>query len=317
MELRTLKYFLVVAQELNITHAAEKLNISQPPLSAQIHGLEDELGTKLFIRGKRKLQLTEAGHVLYRRATQIMDLTQKVSQEISQLNHGVAGQVSIGLVGGRTPYIFARWAKGFTEEFPQVKFSLWNSSSDEVISRLSSGILDLAVIGAPYDQEHLDGFPVGREPWTALIPRSHPLAKDPSRFVSLASLKNEPLIIPSRKSRKEAIQGWFAEVGVEPNILCETADYLDAVAMSEQGIGISIFPKTTYTPNDLLVPKIIVDSERQIEYVLVWNKGQRFTSAVGEFVNYVKDFAEEERLTSPKLLRPEGEYVPSEDTPYL
>lgn len=317
MELRTLRYFAVVAQELNITHAAEKLNISQPPLSSQIHGLEEELGTKLFIRGKRKLQLTEAGHVLYRRAIQILDLAKKAEQEIAQLNHGVSGVVSIGLVGGRTPFLFARWAKGFSEEFPQVKFSLWSGSSDEVIARLSSGLLDLAIIGAPYDQEHLEGFAVGREPWAALIPRSHPLAQDDSRFVTLESLKNEPLIVPARKSRLEAIRNWFAEVGAEPMILCETADYLNAVAMSEQGIGISIFPKTTYTPNDLLVPKIIIESERQIEYVLVWNKGQRFTSAVEELVNYVKDFAEEEMLTAPKLIHALDEYVPSETTPYL
>ena len=85
MELRTLKYFTVVAEELNITHAAERLSMSQPPLSNQIKALEEELGTKLFVRGKRRLQLTEAGRLLYRSAQRILDLAEKTRHDVMSL----------------------------------------------------------------------------------------------------------------------------------------------------------------------------------------------------------------------------------------
>lgn len=88
MDLRTLRYFTVVAEELNITHAAERLCMSQPPLSNQMKALEEELGTKLFIRGKRQLQLTDAGRLLLLRATQILDMTEKAQHEVMSLEGG-------------------------------------------------------------------------------------------------------------------------------------------------------------------------------------------------------------------------------------
>ena len=88
MELRTLKYFTVVAEELNITHAAERLCMSQPPLSNQMKALEDELGCALFVRGKRKLQLTDAGRLLFQRAVQILDMAERTQHEVMSLSGG-------------------------------------------------------------------------------------------------------------------------------------------------------------------------------------------------------------------------------------
>ena len=92
MDLRSLRYFVTVAEELNITRAAERLNMSQPPLSNQIKGLEEELGTQLFIRGKRRLKLTETGALLYRRAVQMLELSERTRQEISSMD-GLIDQV--------------------------------------------------------------------------------------------------------------------------------------------------------------------------------------------------------------------------------
>ena len=98
MELRTLRYFITVAQELNITRAAEKLNMSQPPLSNQIRGLEEELGVRLFIRGKRRLTLTDEGSLLLRRAVQLLDLADKTRQELATMKDGVSGTICLGMV---------------------------------------------------------------------------------------------------------------------------------------------------------------------------------------------------------------------------
>ena len=317
MDLRSLKYFTVVAQELNITRAAEKLNMSQPPLSNQLKALEEELGVTLLIRGKRHLQLTEAGNLLLRRANQILELADKTRQELTDLKDGLSGTISIGIVEGRAPFLVSRWISGFREEFPRIQYSLWNGSSDDVLDRLYRGLVDIAVIAAPYDTEHLEGFQVGREPWVAIIPAGHPLAKAEGKQVSLSSLAGEPLIVPSRKSRVDAIRKWFREIGEEPNIICEMSNYLDAVALSERGVGISIFPQTTYTPNALLVTKVITDSERQVEYVLVHSKQLLPSPLINEFLNFVHDSIEEDSRKPLHVLFPEYEYIPPENTKYL
>lgn len=317
MELRTLRYFITVAQELNITRAAEKLNMSQPPLSNQIRGLEEELGVRLFIRGKRRLTLTDEGSLLLRRAVQLLDLADKTRQELATMKDGVSGTICLGMVEGRAPYLSARWIAGFREEFPLVRYSLWNGSSDDVLDRLHKGLADLAVIAAPYDTEHLEGFSVGREPWVAVISRNHPLARQPGDQLPLSALVGQPLIVPSRKSRIEAIRDWFGEIGAEPDILCEMSNYVDAVALAEQNVGVSIFPQTTYTPNDLVVSKVITQPARQAEYVLVWSKEQRPSGLVQAFIDYVQDFLEEDKIHSRRFRVREEEHVLPQETEYL
>ena len=289
MELRTLHYFTVVAQELNITRAAEKLNMSQPPLSNQIKALEEELGVQLFIRGKRRLELTEEGGLLLRRAVQIQELADKTRQEIASLREGMTGVIYLSMVEGRAPFLAARWIAGFREEFPLVRYNLWNGSSDDVLDRLHKGLADLAVIAAPYDTEHLEGFPVGREPWIAMLHPDHPLAQTAGDTIPLSSLAGEPLIVPSRKSRMDAIRRWFGEVGAEPHILCEMSNYMDAAALTSQGVGISIFPQTVDVSNGLVVSKVVIQPSRQVEYILVWNRGQPPSGLTREFIHFVQE----------------------------
>ena len=289
MELRTLHYFTVVAQELNITRAAEKLNMSQPPLSNQIKALEEELGVQLFIRGKRRLELTEEGGLLLRRAVQIQELADKTRQEIASLREGMTGVIYLSMVEGRAPFLAARWIAGFREEFPLVRYNLWNGSSDDVLDRLHKGLADLAVIAAPYDTEHLEGFPVGREPWIAMLHPDHPLAQPIGDTIPLSSLVGEPLIVPSRKSRVDAIRRWFGEVGAEPHILCEMSNYMDAAALTSQGVGISIFPQTIDVSNGLVVSKVVIQPSRQVEYILVWNRGQPPSGLTREFIHFVQE----------------------------
>ena len=184
-----------------------------------------------------------------------------------------------------------------------------------MLDQLHRGLADLAVIAAPYDIEHLDGFSVGREPWVAIISRSHPLAAVPGAELPLSSLVGQPLIVPRRKSRVEAIRAWFAGIGAEPSILCEMSNYMDAVALAEQNVGISIFPQTTYTPNAHVVSKVITQPMKQVEYVLVWERGQHLqTAPVQEFIRYVRDFIEADLIHTPRFQVREPEYQIPDDT---
>lgn len=290
MDFRSLEYFHVVAEELNITRAAERLHMSQPPLSTQIRNLEEDLGVQLFVRGKRRLQLTEAGLLLQHRTAQILSLAEKTREDLAALENSLSGVLNIGVVEGQAPFLSARLICGFREKFPLVRYSLWDGDSDGLLELLARGLVDVALIASPYDEESLTGITVGAEPWSAIMSIDHPLAREPGNSVTLAQLVNQPLIVPSRKSRVDGIRRWFAEIGEEPYILVETGNYLDAVALAEQNAGISIYPQTTYAPNRLTVIKKITDPGRIMEYVLVVGKEQWQTSLVREFLNFASEF---------------------------
>ncbi len=296
MDLRSLYYFVTVAEERNITRAAERLNMSQPPLSAQIKGLEEELGIQLFIRGKRQLTITDAGVLLLRRAKQILELAAQTQHELKSME-GLSGNLNISLVEGRAPYLLARWIAGFRAEFPKVTVHLWNGSGDDVLERLNRGLADLALVAAPYNAELMEGITVGREPWVAILSRQHPLAQEEGDFLPLRKLVGQPLFIPSRQSRAEAVRTWFEELGEEPLIAGDLSNYIDA--------------------NELLTKKIITESARQIEYALVWNKNAHLSDLEQEFINFVRDCLEDERQGTQTYRVPEREYLPPEDTLFL
>lgn len=289
MELRVLKYFVTVAEELNITKAAEKLNISQPPLSNQIRALEDELDTVLFIRGKRHLQLTESGKLLYRHAKEILNLSGKASEEIKLMGKGVNGTISIGLVEGSAPDIASKWIESFIHKYPDVKFRIMDGNSDELIERLRSGLINLAVITSPYDQTLLNGFKVGQEKMTAFMSRDNPLASLPGDTINLEDLKDQRLIVPSREAIITMIYKWFKEVGSEPHIACRMDNYLDVAALAGCNIGVSLFPRTSYVLNQRIIAKEIVNSGRYVEYMFVWLKGKPLPITDETFIDFVKN----------------------------
>jgi len=288
MDLRTLRYFVTVAEELNITKAAAILNISQPPLSSQIIGLEEELETKLFIRGKRHLQLTDSGQFLYRRAKEILRMAEQTKAEVLSMNRGISGTISIGLVEGMAPSIAAEWISGFLQNYPQVRFRILDGSSDDLIEKMRGGLISLAVITAPYDQVLLNSFPVGNERMVALMSREHPLAGREGDTIEVNELGGEPLIVPSRKATIEMIRRWFRETACEPNIICEMDSYLDAAALAGRNVGISLFPQTAYIPNSSIVSKYLKGEERTIEYLFVWRQGHNLSTAERKFIDHVK-----------------------------
>ena len=317
MDLRQLHYFVVVAEELNITRAAERLNMSQPPLSSQLKSLEDELGVQLFIRGKRRLTITDAGTHLFYRARQILELSDQTQLELQSMEAGLSGELSISLVEGRAPFFLARWMAGFRSEFPRVTVRLWNGSGDEAMERLHRGLADLALVATPFNPERLDGIIVGREPWTAIMSKNHPLAREEGDFLPLRKLVGQPLFIPSRRSRAEGIRAWFQELDAQPMVVGDLSSYIDAVALAEQNAGICIYPMTTYNESDLVVKKVITESSRQIEYALLWRRNERQSELQQEFINFVRDCMEEERLGTQPYIMPEREYLPPEGTKLL
>ena len=295
MDMREIRYFLTVAEELNITRAADRLLMSQPPLSRAIMDLEEELGCTLFIRGKRRLTLTPEGLALKRRGQQILDLAEMTKEELSEMENGISGTLYLGLVEGAGPFLAAEWLRGFKELYPNVTYELWNGNADDLMDRLKEGMIDLAITMEPLNREILEGFRVAQEPWVAIIPGGHPIAKKRNKTVSLSELQNIDLIIPSRRSRRSEISEWFKECGGEPVYRVVVAHSSNAVELSANGVGAAIFPASV-GKNLSSEVNVVVKEIRPVvkaEYLLASDKEKLPGSLAAKFIEFVRKTATE------------------------
>lgn len=288
MELRHIRYFLAVAEERNLTKAAEKLLIAQPPLSRQIRDLEEELGEQLFLRKNNGVVLTEAGVRFKQYALQIAALADRSVEDIKDMKGGLTGILYLAAVEAKAPQIISKWISDFAAAHPKVEYNLWNGNTDDVVHRVRSGLCEIAVITAPYDQEELVGVDVYREPWVAMIPCSHPLAKKRSKTIKLKELVECDLLIPSRSSRLKEIEDWFAPLNIKPTIRCRLAHMQNAIELTRTGLGIAIFPATVSDYiGDGVVIKRITEPDVYATYVCVRSKEHRLSKLGEEFWNSI------------------------------
>ena len=290
MELRHLKYFITVAEELSFTKAAERLNMAQPPLSRQIHDLEAEIGTELFSREHRTLRLTEEGGLFLHYARQIISLADRAIEEVRGINSGITGTLYLASVEGRGPKLIADWITRFSQQFPKVSYNLWNGNSEDASNRVINGLCDLAIVIEPYNTENLSGFTVFQEPWVAILPASSELARHPGDTVNLVDLSSCDLIVPSRKNRVQEIRNWFALSGVAPNIRCEMAHVMNAYVLVEAGVGVAIFPASAVDllASDSVVVKKIVNPTVMASYSIVWNSRRQLPPIAREFMQLIQ-----------------------------
>lgn len=282
-----MRYFLTTAEEMNITRAAEKLHIAQPPLSRALSALETELGVRLFVRGRRRIMLTAEGALFQHRCEQILALTEKTTEEIRAMRHGISGTLYIGTVEGRGPIYTAEWIAGFEKLYPNVRYDVWDGNMDDIFSRLQKGLIDVALGMEPYDSEIYDGIPVGREPWAAVIPAGHPLA-DSRKTIRLAELAEAELIVSSRKSRMQEIHKWFQDIGCEPNVRIGVAHESNLFELVEKGLGIGIFPASISESAEgrRVTVKKIVEPTIMASYVLLARKDRTRSELVDKFLSY-------------------------------
>ena len=166
MEIRVLRYFLVTAREQNITKAAELLHITQPTLSRQLAALENELGTSLFIRGNKKITLTEKGILLKRRAMEILELEEKTLEEILDKEHLVEGSVTIGCGEYGATETLAKICEKYREKYPKVQIRLHTATADVVHDRMKQGLVDIGMFMEPVNTDEFDYIRLPEEePW--------------------------------------------------------------------------------------------------------------------------------------------------------
>ena len=296
MELRHIKYFLAVAEEQNITKASEKICISQPPLSRALMDLEYELNCKLFIRGKRRITLTEEGLALKRRGEQLLALAEMTKSEITEIKNGISGTLHLGHVDSNGPSLAAQWISSFKKKYPTVTYNLWCGNVDDLTDRMKAGLIDLAITMTPMNTELLNGIKVYSENWVAIIPPGHKLAQNRKKSVSIEELIGNDLIISSRKSREEEIREWFKSTNGKPHFVVKTAHSSNAAKLVEQDIGIALFPasvaKNVTAGSEVVIKKIT--PEKTVEYYLSWIKEKSQSLLAQKFVQHVQELVGEE-----------------------
>lgn len=291
MDLRQIRYFLTVAEESNITRAAEKLHLSQPPLSRALMELEEELGCKLMIRGKRHITLTPEGLALKRRGEQLLALTDMTRAEISEMRKGMSGTLYLGHVDSNGPSLAAEWIREFRKDYPNVTYNLWCGTVDDLTDRMRSGLLDLAITMSPLNSDFLDGIKVFSENWVAIIPSNHPLAMTGRDTIKIRELAGNDLIISSRRSREEEIRKWFSGIDEDPHFSVKTAHSSNAAKLVERGIGIALFPasvaKNIPAGTDVIIKEI--DPAVKVDYLLSWDREHLPNALAQKFIDYVRE----------------------------
>lgn len=288
MELRVLKYFLAVANEENITHAAEKLNITQPTLSRQLKQLEDELSAQLFYREKNKMLLTEQGMFLKRRAEDLIGLADKTEKEFLQQDQMITGEIYFGAGELNSMHLLAKEMKQFKEQYPLVKYHMYSGNADDIKEKLEKGLVDIALLAEPVDIDKYEYIRLNQKDlWGILVNKDDSIAN--KEYVSLEDIKNKPLIISQRTLVQKELSRWFQNSIDELNIVSTYNLIHNASIMVEEGLGYALCLEnliTTSSETKLqfipLYPSLYTGS------VIVWRKNQLFTQTKMKFIEQLK-----------------------------
>ncbi|MFT8879335.1 MAG: LysR family transcriptional regulator [Oenococcus sp.] len=242
MNLKQLKYFVVICEEGQITAAAKQLHIKQPLLSYEIKQLEQELDTSLFVRGPRGISLTDAGKIFKPYAEQITELSRVAQSKVQFLHKGISGSLSIGSVSSSINKLPNPNLLQLKKYYPNISISIIEGNTYKLLGYLEKGLIDLAILRTPFSSNGVIGYYFDKEPMIAASwadPGQVDQAET-SSSVELKDLANVPLIIYRRF--EEVIKGAFAEAGLNPLIVVRCDDARTALDWAKCGFGTALVP---------------------------------------------------------------------------
>ncbi len=287
MELRTLRYFLSVAQEKNLTKAADILHVTQPTLSRQMIDLEKELGVTLMLRGKNGIVLTDDGDFFRQRAEEIVALADRLESDFAQKSTDMSGVITVGAseaVGGQ---LFAKIVKHFSDKYPRVQFHLYNETVDNINRRLDNGLVDVGLLLEPVDVTKYDFVRLlAKDTWGILLRDDHPLSK--KEHITADELVDYPLIMPLRENIRKEILNWLRREEKDLRVPLYYTLLSNASLMVAEGVGCAFCMSGALAlrsvPNLKYIP---LYPERETHSVLVWRKNQLFSPAASLFIQEI------------------------------
>lgn len=285
LDLRVLRYFLAVAEEGNITWAAELLQVSQPTISRQLKNLEDDLGVTLFHRGSHSVELTNEGHLLYDRARTLVSLADKTERDLRASHEELSGRVAIGCAETHGMTYMARRIAAFHKLHSGVRFDIRTVTADVAQDQLEQGLLDFGLLSGPvtvsryeYVRTHVP------DRWGMLIRADNPLAEH--SVIRPGDLVGERLILPARNEVMSEVMSWFGPYAERIDIVATFNLILNAAEMVRNGVGIASSFDFGLNDEGLrfrpLYPRMETDS------VIVWKKDALMSPAAATFMEFIR-----------------------------
>jgi LysR family transcriptional regulator, benzoate and cis,cis-muconate-responsive activator of ben and cat genes len=293
MDLRDMRHFLAVAEERHFGRAAERLHMAQPPLSRHIKGLEEELGTPLFLRTPKGVELTAAGEALLAEVPNLLALAQRARERTRRAGQGLTGQLDVGLFGSGVLDVIPRMLARFHAARPEVRIVLHNMTKAEQLQGLRERHLAVGFNRLVPPEDDLVIETVLREPLVLALPERHPLAVLPS--IRLADLNDQPLIlypnIPMRGLAQEVAEA-FRREHLALRVEQEVEDVLTAIALVASGFGLAI---TTQSATNLRLPGVVfrplsARHLREVELSCIYRRGDP-SPVLAAFLDVVHGFA--------------------------
>lgn len=289
MEIRVLKYFLAVAREQSISAAADSLYLSQPTLSRQLKELEEELGKQLFIRGNRKITLTDEGILLRKRAEEIVELISRTEKEIGFSNNDISGDIYIGAGETDGLRIIAQSAKELREEYKDIKFHIISGDAIDIMERLDKGLINFALLLEPVDITKYSyiKLPV-KDTWGVLMRRDSSLAE--KKYITPDDLNGIPLIVSRQALDGSELTNWLKSSKGTPNIVATYNLVYNASLMVDEGIGVALcLDKIINVSGEIGLCFKPLSPRIEIGMNLVWKKEQIFSKATEQFILKLKN----------------------------
>ncbi len=294
MELRHLRYFIAVAEELHFGRAAKRLGISQQPLSQQIRNLEAELGTSLFYRTKHTVRLTEAGQVFYEGAVKTLQQAEQTVHFAQRTGRGEIGNLEVGLTGPALSSLLPQVMSRFRQEYPGVRLTLNEMRTNLQVEALLQGQLHVGLLHTPLYTDSLATEVVYREKLVLVLPTFHRLAHPVEIPVSLRDLAGEPFILFPRKIGPifyDRIISMFQQVGYSPNIVQEVIPQRSILSLVSIGVGLTLMQKSLSTiGHSGVVFRELLEPTPELELALAWHPKSTHP-ALQNFLRLVREVA--------------------------
>ncbi|MBP2847766.1 LysR family transcriptional regulator [Dickeya oryzae] len=246
IELRHLRYFIAVAEELHFGRAAERLHISQPPLSQQIQALEEQIGAQLLERNNRNVRLTQAGELFLKEAWAIISQVNQAAERAARIQRGEIGELNIGFTSS-APFVkqVSRSLLQFRQRYPEVHIQMMEINTKQQIAPLLDGKLDLGVMRNNPLPDMLRHQLLLHEPMVAVVHEEHPLAAVPGGHISIQQLANEPFVFFAREvgtALYDEVLNLLKKYGIAPYITQEVGEAMTIIGLVSSGLGVSLLP---------------------------------------------------------------------------
>ena len=289
MEIRTLKYFLAVAKEENMTRAAEQLHVTQPTLSKALKALEDELGKKLFIRHSFSIQLTEEGMLLRKRAADLIEMADRIEAEFKDIDNITGGDIFFGLAESYQIRHLARIIKSFTQKYPDFRYHITSGDTEQVTEKLDKGILDFVVLVEEPNVQKYESLPLPeKDRWGLVMKSDDPLADKDS--ITVDDLIGLPLFC-SEQSVRADIPRWCGERMSELTFKGYFRLSYNGSVFAKEGLGylLTFDHLIDTSPDSGLVFRPLYPVLENSMYV-IWKKDQKFTPIEERFIEELKEY---------------------------